>query len=499
MATKEGIVVSDRLDEFSSIFYPKSHAIIGASVNTRKYGGRFLRILLSFGYAGNIYPVNPQESQILGFKTYSRVSDLPEAVDLATITVPAPAVPAIVEECLAKGIKAVQIFASGFRELNEEGHKLEEQLAKAAAKGIRIIGPNCFGVYCPAGGLTILPGEDFPRQSGPVALISQSGGVAVRIPRRGSGLGIRFSKIVSYGNACDVNECDLLEYLGQDPDTKIITGYIEGVKDGLRFFRLLREVSKTKPVILLKGGLTQDGARAVNSHTGSLGGEEAVWKAIFKQSGAIQVHSLEELLDTTLTFLHLAQHRGRKVCVVGGGGAITVAAADACERVGLSLPLFPAELQEKLASMVAPVGTSTRNPVDIGGPIPTPERLQAVLETVFTEGDVDAVIVDEIEMSIASPSMKDPKKHILSNYIELPKVPVAVKKRLGKSLMMVLPVEATGADTAELEVDRRNICNYYLGKGIPVYLTLERAARALANVAGYYERRDTISLSDLAN
>ena len=492
-------MVSDRLDGFTSIFYPKSHAIIGASVNTRKYGGRFLRILLSFGYAGNIYPVNPQESQILGFKTYSRVSDLPEAVDLATITVPAPAVPAIVEECLAKGIKAVQVFAAGFRELNEEGRKLEEQLTNTAARGIRIIGPNCFGVYCPAGGLTILPGEDLPREGGPVAVISQSGGMAARIPRRGAGLGIRFSKVVSYGNACDVNECDLLEYLGQDPDTKVITGYIEGVKDGDRFFKLLQEVSKTKPVILWKGGLTQGGARAVHSHTGSLGGEKAVWDAIFKQSGAIQVHSIEELLDTALAFLHLAQHRGRRVCVVGGGGAITVAAADTCERVGLSLPLFPAELQEKLTSIVAPVGTSTRNPVDIGGPIPTPERLEAVLETVFTEGDVDAVIIDEIEVSIATPSMKDPEKQIMRNYAELQKVPVDIKKRFGKSIMIVLPVEATGAGTVELEVDRRNVCNYYLGEGIPVYLTLERAARALANVAGYYERCDTISLSDSTN
>ncbi|MFC2041681.1 acetate--CoA ligase family protein [Chloroflexota bacterium] len=492
-------MLSDRLDGFSSIFYPKSHAVIGASVNTRKYGGRFLRALLSFGYAGNIYPVNPQESQILGLKTYSRVSDLPEAVDLATVTVPAPAVPDIVEECLAKGIKAVQILTAGFRELNTEGRKLEEQLTRAAARGIRIIGPNCFGVYCPAGGLTILPGEDFPRESGAVAAISQSGGIAVKIPRRGSGLGIRFSKVVSFGNACDVNECDLLEYLGQDPDTKIITGYIEGVKDGPRFFRLLREVSKTKPVILWKAGLTQGGARAVHSHTGSLGGEEAVWNAVFKQSGAIQVHSLNELLDTTLTFLHLAPCRGRKVCVVGGGGAISAAAADICERVGLSLPLFSARLHRKLASIVEPVGTSTRNPVDIGSPFPTPAILESVIETVFTEGNVDVVIIDQIEMSEASPSMKDPKKHFLSNYTELPKVPVVVKKRLAKPVVMVLPVEATGVDTVELEAGRRNICNYYLGEGIPVYLTLERAAKALANVAGYYERRDAISASDSTN
>lgn len=465
--------------------------MIGASADLRKFGGRFLKVLLSFGYAGKTYPVNPRESQILGLKTYSRVGDITEPVDFASITVPAQAVPEIVEECLAKGIKAVQVLTAGFREISEEGQKLEEQLISIAAKGIRIIGPNCFGVYCPAGGQTILPGEDFPRESGPVAFISQSGGYAVRVPRQASGWGIRFSKVVSYGNACDVNECDLLEYLREDAETRVITGYIEGVKDGARFFKLLQEVSKTKPVILWKGGLTHSGARAVHSHTGSLGGEEAVWDAVFKQSSAIRVNSLEELLDTTLAFLHLAPYRGRKVCPVGGGGGITVAASDACERVGLSVPLFPTQLQKKLASMVPPAGTSVRNPVDVGSPFPLPAALRGVLEAVLTEGGVDAIIVDEIEMSISTPSMKG----FGGNHGELTQVPVDVKKRLDKPVVMVLPVEAIGADALEFEGARRNICDYYLSQGIPVYLTLERAAKALANLAGYYERRDAISSS----
>ena len=481
------------MDEFASVFYPKSHAVIGASSDTRKFGGRFLRALLSFGYAGKVYPVNPGENQLFGIKTYPRVSDIPEPVDTATIAVPAPAIPEIVEECLAKGIKAVQILTSGFRELNEEGRKLEERLVRAAAKGIRIIGPNCFGVYCPAGGLTIMPGEDLPRESGPVAYISQSGGYALRVPRRASGFGIRFSKVVSYGNACDVNECDLLEYLSQDPETKVITGYIEGVKDGLRFFKLLKEVARIKPVILWKGGLTPGGARAVRSHTGSLGGEEVVWQAIFKQSGAVRVNSLDELVDTALAFTHLASHRGRRVGVVGGGGGISVAAADAGERVGLSLPMFPAELQTKLASIAPSVGASVRNPVDMGSPFPAPERLKAVLETLFAEGGLDAVIIDQIEMAIANPSWRSLEKRPLRNHDELVRVPVEVKKRLGKPLIVVLPIEATGADAVELEGDRRRIGDYYLSEGIPVYLTLERAAKALANLAGYYERRDEIS------
>ena len=470
--------------------------MIGASADVRKFGGRFLDTLLSFGYSGKTYPVNPQESQIQGLKVYPRVGDIPEPVDFATITVPARAVPGVVEECLAKGIKAAQILTAGFREIGEEGQKLEEAVAETAARGIRIIGPNCFGVYCPAGGLTILPGQSFPKESGAVAFISQSGGYAIRVVRRASGWGVRFSKVISFGNACDVNESDLLEYLGQDPATKVITGYIEGVKDGPRFFKTLREVSRTKPVILWKGGLTRGGARAVSSHTGSLGGEAATWDAVFRQSGAVRVNSLEELLDTTIAFLHLTPPPGRKVSVVGGGGGINVAAADACERIGLSIPLFSAELQTKLASMLPPVGTSVRNPVDVASPFPPPAVLRAVMETVFNEGGVDMVILDEIEFSAASTIMRPQQEPSGSSRGDLAEVPIDIKRRLGKPIVMVLPVEATSADATELEGTRRHTRDYYLGQGIPVFLTLERAAQALVNMVAYYERRSLISSSD---
>lgn len=486
-------MVIDRLAEFSPIFYPKSIAVIGASADIHKFGGRFFEALLSFGYEGKLYPVNSQENEIFGLRTYLRVGDIPELVDFAVIATPARTVPGVVEECLAKGIRAAEICSAGFSEASEEGRKLEEEVARSAARGIRIIGPNCFGVYCPAGGITILPGGHFSRESGAVAFISQSGGYAVRVPRRGMGMGIKFSKVVSYGNACDVNESDLLEYLYHDPETRVITGYIEGVKDGSRFFKLLQEVSQTKPVILWKGGLTRSGARAVSSHTGSLGGEEAVWDTLFRQSGVIRVNSLEELLDTTLAFLHLAPHRGRKVCVVGGGGGITVAAADACERVGLSVPLFPPELQRKLAAIVPPVGASVRNPVDVAGPFPPPVMLKEVLETVATDGGVDTVIVDEIEMSMASPGMEYFDEGFGAS---LKEVPIAVRKSLDKAVVMVLPVEATTADGADLERSRREICDYYLEEGIPVYLTLDRAAKAIANLIGYYEYLDSLSSSN---
>jgi len=478
------------------MFYPKSHAVIGASANVRKFGGRFLGVLLSFGYGGKLYAVNPQESEVLGLETYARVGDIPGPVDLASIAVPARAVPEVIEECLAKGIKAAQILSAGFSEAGEEGKRLEEEVARTASRGIRIVGPNCFGIYCPDGGLTILPGANLPKESGPVGFISQSGGYAIRVPRRASGWGIKFSKIISYGNACDVNECDLVEYLYQDPETKIITGYMEGVRDGPRFFKLLQEVCQTKPVILWKGGFTRGGARAAHSHTASLSGDEAIWDAAFRQSGAIRVNSLEELLDTTIAFLHLPPHRGRRVCVVGGGGGIGVAAADACERAGLSVPLFSAELQGKLASIVPPAGASVRNPVDVGGPFPPPPMLRAVLETVLNEGVVDTVIVSELELARITDLFQDRMQMPGYSSGEIAEVPVDMKKRFGKPVIMVLPVEAIGADALQFEGARRNTRDYFISEGLPVYLTLERAAKALANLIGYYEFRDAVSSSD---
>ena len=481
----------NRLEELAPVFYPKSHAVIGASANERKFGGRFLKTLLNFGYSGKVYPVNPQESEVLGLKCYPTVGDIPGEVDFASIAIPAPAVPAVMEECLAKGVKAAQILTAGFRELGEEGQRLERAITETAARGLRIVGPNCFGVYCPGGGMTILPGENLPKETGPVAFISQSGGYAVRVPRRADGLGIRFSKAVSYGNACDINECDLLEYFLEDPETDIITGYLEGVRDGPRFFRVLKEVCRTKPVIIWKGGLTQGGARAAQSHTASLSGEEVIWEAVFRQTGAIQVNNLEELLDTTLAFIHLEPQMGRRMCSVGGGGGIGVAAADTWERAGLSVPLFPPELEKKLLAIIPAAGASAKNPVDVGGPFPMPPMFRAVMETVCTDADIDILVVDEIEMASALPGSKQQFRppEMLG---EMMQIPLDIKNRFGKPVVIVMPVEAISTDSLESEGERRKIRDFYLQNGIPVYLTKERAAKALANLTGYYRHRNTV-------
>lgn len=478
-------------DEFAPIFFPKTQAVIGASNSLAKFGGRFIKTQMAFGYKGKFFPVNKDEPEIFGLKAYPRVTDIPEPVDLATILIPAPAVPGVLADCLQKGVKAAQIITSGFSERDEAGIRLEADIKEIAAKGIRVIGPNCFGIYCPAGGLTIPPGENLPKDSGPVAFMSQSGGYSVRIPRRADGLGIRFSKLVSYGNASDINECDLLEYFYEDPDTKIITSYLEGVKDGPRFFELLKKVTRKKPVIIWKGGLTAGGAQAVRSHTASLSGQAEIWEAIFRQTGAISVNGLDDLLDAVIAFLHLPPIKGRKVCVVGGGGGIGVAAADACERAGLSLPVFSPELQQKLARIVPPQGASVRNPVDVGSPFPPAPMLKSVLDTVFSETDIDTLIVDELEMS---PTVRQLQTEMMGEdrFQANTQVPADIKQKYGRPLIMVLPVEGTGAEFTNSEGARRRVVDFYLKQDIPVFLTLERAVDALSRFISFWQKHDII-------
>jgi acyl-CoA synthetase (NDP forming) len=479
----------DRLRELRPIFYPRALAVVGVSRDETKFGSRFLQALLDFGFEGKIYPVNPAGTETRGLRTYPSVRDVPEPVDLAVITVPASLVPAVLEDCLARGVKGAEVFTSGFAETGDErGRALERELTLIARRGIRIIGPNCFGIYCPASGLTLLPGGNFPRESGPVAFISQSGGHAVEFAREARGRGIRFSKVISYGNGCDLNEAALLEYMAQDDDTKIVAMYIEGPREGRRFAQLVRDLAPRKPVIIWKAGLTRAGERAVYSHTASLGGEEAVWDALFKQTAAVPVHGLEELADTVLAFLHLPASTGRRVGVVGGGGGISVAAADACDRVGLDVPPFDGDIQQKLQQILPAAGTSVRNPVDIGAPLVAPQVFERVLETVASADCVDTIIATQAMFHFLGGTLRPPpgeEERFLQGLME---APVRVRDKFGKPIVIVLPVGSDEVGMVEVEKGRREIRDHYLGMRIPPYPTLERAARAVANVVTYYAK-----------
>ncbi len=288
------------------IFHAKSLAIIGASLDTTKFGGLFLKAVLDFGFKGTLYPVNPQGGQIRGIRFLRDIAELPYGIDLAALCVPREYVISALEACLEKGIAGAEILTAGFKEADDTiGPRLEDEIGRIAAKGIRIIGPNCFGIYCPGSGLTILPGNEFSRQSGPVGFISQSGGICADLGQIAKGDGIDFSVMVSYGNGCDLNAPELLEYLTVDPDTRIIGAYIEGVIDGRALLRSLSGATRHKPVVMWKAGFGEAGTRAASSHTGSLAADESVWSAVMRQANAIPADGLEDLVDKIMMFLCL--------------------------------------------------------------------------------------------------------------------------------------------------------------------------------------------------
>nr|HOO47703.1 CoA-binding protein [Deltaproteobacteria bacterium] len=310
------------IDVFERIFHPKNIAIIGVSSKGSMFGSGIFNSLSAIGFEGGIYPVNPKGGEFNGRRLYENIGEIPAEIDFAIIAVPAERVPAALEECRTAGVAGVEILSAGFSETDtQRGRELEEEIRRIAARGIRVVGPNCFGIYCPASGLTLLPGPDLSRQSGHVAFLSQSGGMSIDFAHIGKWMGVRFSKVISFGNGADLRETELLEYLGDDPETKVIGMYIEGVKDGRGFFEVLKSVAAKKPVIINKGGLSQAGSRAVASHTASMGGSKVIWESLLRQAGAVQVDDLWEMAHTCLVFSHLPERVCRGITIAGGGGA----------------------------------------------------------------------------------------------------------------------------------------------------------------------------------
>lgn len=464
--------------DFQPIFHPKSVAVVGASINPAKFGGRTYAAMKDREYAGKLFAVNPSAPEIDGEKAYARVQDIPDEVDMAIIAVAAPLVVEAVADCAEKGVKAAQILTAGFKESGSpEGSLWEDQIAKIArTNGMRIVGPNCFGIYSPESALTVLPGPDFPKESGPVGVISQSGGFTSFLVRKAMGLGIRFSKAISYGNACDLNECDYLSYFEADEQTKMVVAYIEGVRDGRRFLDVVKKLSMKKPLFIWKGGLTDMGSRAVASHTASLGGTRAVWEGFFRQTGAIPAVGIDEMIDLMVGFLCLPRFMGRRVCVVSGGGAITVAASDALDPIGLTLPEFSEETRETIRVLLPPSGNTVGNPLDTGPPIFLLPTVGPILETVGASDRIDIAVVQH-EVSAYLPAFVEQMAEIVPS----------VKDNTGKPFAVTMPAPTMSSDTLEIEETRRKYREWYVRRGVPVFENFENAVRTLAKIIRYNE------------
>ncbi|MGD2057089.1 MAG: acetate--CoA ligase family protein [Anaerolineales bacterium] len=377
-----------------AFFEPRAIAVIGASTNEEKLGHAVLDNLVNGGYfdgSRKVYPINPGADSILGLKAYSSVTDVEEPIDLAVIVIPYPYVPNALRTCGEKGIPAVIVISAGFREAGMEGLERERELIEIAREyDIRLIGPNCLGVIDTFTPMNASFSADMPPQ-GPMGFMSQSGALGTAILDWAQAGRLGLSKFVSLGNKADVDEIDLLRLWMEDDTSKVLLCYIEGLSDGQEFIRVARRVTKQKPIVALKSGVTQAGSRAVSSHTGSLAGSEQAYHAAFQQSGVIRAHSLQDLFDYAIAFGYLPPLHGDRIAIVTNAGGPGILATDAIERSGLQLARFDPKIIRALEEFL-PDAASAANPVDVLGDARA-DRYRFALEEVVKDSHVDGVLV----------------------------------------------------------------------------------------------------------
>ena len=374
-------------------FNPKSVAIIGASATPRKVGHVIYRNFLEGKFNGKVYPVNPGTKELFGNKCFRTVSEIPGSVDLAVIAIPAKFVLKAINDCKKKGIKALIIISSGFKEIGNK--KLEEDVANdIKTNGMRAIGVNCLGVYDAKTGVDtmFLPSYKLERPGkGGIAFISQSGAVGSVVLDWMAMMGYKMSKFISYGNATDVDECDLVEYLSNDPKTRAICIYIEGVKNGRKFYEICKKHAKKKPIIILKGGITEEGSEAVSSHTGSLAGSKEVYATAFRQAGMIQATDVEEVFDYARALSTQPKPKGKKVQIITDGGGFGIISTDWLIRNGLELSVMSESSRKKLRKMFSTYST-VKNPIDLTGAANT-EMYRAAVMAAINDPNVDMLMV----------------------------------------------------------------------------------------------------------
>jgi acyl-CoA synthetase (NDP forming) len=473
-----------------AIFNPRSIAVVGATegfvASTSAPGAPaasfnahtqiFLYTLIDWGYPGRLYPVNTKGDEIRGLKVYRSVRDIPGPVDYVICIIPADATPGLVQDCAAKGVKGLHLYTAGFAEtgLADKGALQADLVRMARGGGVRLIGPNCMGIYRPKMGMTY--GPNFPRDAGNVAFISQSGSYTLLLVRAAAARGVRFSKVVSYGNASDLDEIDLLDYLADDPETEIIGAYLEGAKDGPGLARALAKAASRKPTIIIKKGSTEAGKRGASTHTGALAGDDSVWDSMLKQTGAIRVEDFEEMADLMTTFAFFPLPQGRRAVLFGVGGGAGVRASDECEAGGLVLPLIPEKLRAELARSLTTAGTMLRNPVDPGH-----------YARDFTDMMQRLDSWEEADMMLwqIAPDIEALQAESILQYIGLMRLHTLETFR-GLSKPRAVIVHGVESDIGlQALIDTRRAC---AERGVAFYPSIYRAARAIGRYMDYCQR-----------
>jgi len=464
------------------LIHPRSIAVVGASASG--HGDWFLSSLLQQGFKGDLYPVNPKYSEVMGLKAYAKVRDIPGPVDYVISSIPAAGVLQLIADSAEKGVKMIHLFTARFSETGrKDATELEREILRQAKKAnIRLIGPNCLGLYYPAEGIAF--DRNMAMKSGAVGLASQSGQAIEEITGMASHRGIYFSKAFSYGNAIDFNECDYLDYFAQDPETELILMYIEGVKDGSRFLNSLRAATAVKPVVILKGGRGEAGTRATASHTASLAGSREIWNAATDQAGAVSAEDIKELVDIALAFHFLPEIRRRNVGVVGGSGGSSVMAADLCEEAGLNVIPLPDAIRQELKGKGNAIWDWVGNPADFSISMGDESIAREVTTLMAAHPDFDFLIT-----FVSGPWYLGPEPFSLEQHL----------KRYSLEQVRDKPVVIVFQDTARYYIDDNKIMEYekiiadmqakFINDGYLIYPDIKRAALAVSKMISYYEKK----------
>ncbi len=457
------MVSPEQIDQF---FHPRSAAVVGVSDKTGNAGRMFYESLVRHGFSGPLYAIHP-ERDASGIPTFRRLVDVPGPVDYIIICVPASKVESVIHDAVAKRVRCATIFSSGFAETgNEEGRRLQDRIVEIATTGgLHLIGPNCMGIHHPSAGLSFR--HDMPTEDGPAGMASQSGGLAISGGMLAALRGTPFGKIISYGNESDLSGPDIIRYFIQDEETRVIVVYAEGTRDGRDLAQALIEAGRRKPLIVLKGGRSVEGGRAVASHTGALAGNQVAWDAVFRQANAVVVPDMDEMIDTIEACIKLDQPRGRNLAVLTISGGFGVVATDLVAEAGFRIPAFSPHTARSIGEHIRMPGTSCKNPLDLAANIFWLSDHTPLFKAINDDPDIDALL---LLMSMEYVAFDDAGFGDFTNWFF--KVFLAGLKSFKRPAAFVF-FHSIHSES-RLKLERR-----ILDAGYPVFPTVQRALAAL--------------------
>ncbi len=458
----------------------RSLAVIGV---TPKMGYYWAHCVLQWPNDLKIWLVSKSGGEALGHRIYTDVSEIPDSIDYAIIAVPHRAVMDVVRQCAAKGARGVTIFTSGFSELGtEEGRQRENALRQLLDElGVRALGPNCMGICYPRLGIAFMP--TVKRLAGSVGFLSQSGGVAISVYTAGVEAGVGFSKLFSFGNQVDITSSEIMDYFSSDPETSVVGAYIEGTREGRTMMRSMRQLAAVKPVVVLKGGRSQEGSRVASSHTGALAGSSQIWSSALRQANIPTVATLEELVSTLSIFALCRPPASRNVGMLTVSGGSSVIYTDLCIEHGLRVPRTSPATVARLAPLIRDVGTGLGNPIDLAADYYQDQTISEVIEIAGEEAQFDSLIIEaDVHNIYQVASIMDALDHIDDFWRRVAEACRRVMDEQHRPVLVVVP------EVAYPEA-RTRVWQLFIRHGCPVFRSMRDAVSGLARVCEYYERQ----------